>query len=846
MIRAATNPRLRATLTAALVLSLLGVAGTGSVLVLWQNWWSKQTEFTAKGERYLSALTDLETGYRGYVISGQSVFLAPYQAALTKLATARQELDEAASSAGFEDRDLAPLYEAAESKLDFAREAIAARNISFPEAQRLIETREGVASMDKARGTVGSLVEQSGLRLLRYAAFMKNVVQPVGIASIIALTLASAMLIYLNAKARQITVRSRSLLADVIERAPVGLALIDQHMKIDQMNVTFNRMLGDGHGKAAGQHLAAISRPLAEALGPKIADALRGRRSTQDTVEDFIVELQVEDSTRYIKADVFPITLVDTTGITDNGAGLVLNDVTRQREWEMELEEAKASAEAANRAKSAFLANMSHELRTPLTAVLGYTELIEDDLRDKGETEVLTDLNKITINARHLLQLINDVLDLSKIEAQKMDVHAVDFTIKSLFDEIEAATGSLLSKNENEMQLFCENPEQVLTTDDLKLKQILLNVISNAAKFTKNGKIEVRAEQIEVSGVATTRITVSDSGIGMSDEQLANLFKRFNQADETTTRKYGGTGLGLALTKALSRMLGGSVEVESKQGKGTTFTIDIPTVFSKQLLPDYPEVQAAMFDDGGKSESNSNSTILVVDDEPAARELLQRHLTREGFSVQIARSGTEALSMIAEKPPVAVLLDVMMPGLDGWHVLQKIRKDPATARIPVIMTTVLDEQNFAFAQGATGYLKKPVRRKELASALQAAASSADREVLIVDDDTAASERLKTMLHRDGWGVRMASNGHDALAMLKQRIPSLVLVDLIMPEMDGYAFIREVHKVPEFASIPLLVMTASDVSSRKVRELRQKTAGIVQKGAMPMADLVADLRRFSQN
>lgn len=847
MIRTVTNPRLRTALTAVVILSLIGIVGASTAFVTTQSRSSSQINFTNQAEAFLSTLKDLETGYRGYVITGSEDFLSPYQAAVAQLGTDKTNLKNAAQNAGVTEKDLQPLYDFANAKLAFANSIVAARQSSFEAAQALVATRTGKAQMDNARATVESLIQQSNFELTRYSNNMRRIFVPVGAISIMVLAIASGLLLYLANRARLLTTRSRSLLSDVIERAPVGLALIDKSMNIDQMNLTFGRMTGGAAQKFTGQPLSAITVELAEKLRSRIEDALQGRRGWKDSADDLIIELPVGVSTRYLKADVFPVKLVSESGTDNSGAGIVLNDFTKQREWEMELEEAKATAESANRAKSAFLANMSHELRTPLTAVLGYTELIEDDLRDQGSTEVLADLNKITINARHLLQLINDVLDLSKIEAQKMDVHAIDFTLKALFTELEAATGSLVAKNDNSLVFVSDNPDTVLHTDDLKVKQILLNIIGNAAKFTSNGKIEVKAEQIDVGGTPHTRFTVSDNGIGMSKEQLANLFQRFTQADETTTRKYGGTGLGLALTRALSRMLGGNIEVASEAGKGTTFTITIPSHFSK------PEAQIEMGAVSQQLESRPSeapgstaATVLVVDDEPAAREVLQRHLTREGFAVQSASNGAEALAMIEARPPIAVLLDVMMPGLDGWHVLKAIRGNPKTASIPVVITTVLDEQNFAYAMGATGYLKKPVRRPELAEALQVAATSGEHKILIVDDDADASARLKGILNRDGWDVSLALNGAEALQRMAENRPSLVLVDLIMPEMDGYAFIREVRRRPEFNEIPLLVMTAEDINSGKVRQLRPHTAGIVQKGAMPMADLVADLRRFAQS
>ena len=272
------------------------------------------------------------------------------------------------------------------------------------------------------------------------------------------------------------------LLADVIERAPVGLALLDRSLHVHQANNAFAKMATESGAMRVGQALASSAAQVEGHLRGRVHRALAERFRFKDTDADDAFELSVDDKKRYVKADVFPVTLVTEAGTESPGVGVVLSDTTRQRQSALELELARDEAEAANRAKSAFIANMSHELRTPLTAVLGYCELIEEDLRDLGQEALLSDLNKINVNARHLLGLINDVLDLSKIEAQKMDVHAIDFTVGSLLHEVEAATGGLLAKNENALALEADAPDTVMTTDDLKVKQILLNLIGNAAK----------------------------------------------------------------------------------------------------------------------------------------------------------------------------------------------------------------------------------------------------------------------------------------------------------------------------------------------------------------------------
>ncbi len=842
--RAATSPILRYTLIGLTLLSLSSAGWSLYALLANQTKMSWKTTLQIAAERYASSLKDVETSHRGYTISGSEDFLKPYQKATEELDLHTKVLKEVAVKAGFTDETLADLLAEGQKVLNFAEAVIAARQRSFEEAQSLVKSRVGKIAMDKVREDIGTLEAWTRQESNRLRDQSRSYA-PIIMGSLVVLALTVGIFMFFASRSRRASIQSRSLLADVIERAPVGLALLDKNFHISQANKAFAKMVTENGVMKAGEPLSATAAQTERHLRQRIQSAITSRRRFKDEGADEILDLSVGDQPHYCKADVFPVTLVSESGAESPGAGIVLNDMTRQRESELELEIARDAAEAANRAKSTFIANMSHELRTPLTAVLGYCELIEEDLSAVGQEAILADVGKINSNARHLLGLINDVLDLSKIEAQKMDVHAIEFTLSTLLAEIEAATGSLIAKNNNTLSLSAEAPDTVMVSDDLKIKQILLNLIGNAAKFTTNGKIEVHVSPIEENGVPHTRFTVQDTGIGMSKEQLANLFQRFAQADETTTRKYGGTGLGLALTRALSKMLGGRIDVASVEGEGTTFTVTVPTRYEARVVHAETGKEVAVDDEARKAAHAQAPSILVVDDDPSARELLTRHLEREGFAVTTASSGAEALEHIKAYKPLAVLLDVMMPGLDGWHVLKAIRDNPDTKDIPVIMQTVLDDRNFAYALGATGYLKKPVRRDVLADALQSLEiGTANRQVLIVDDDRDANERLMEMLTRDGWNCRMALNGAEALKVLAEYVPDLVLVDLIMPEMDGYAFIREVRNNQKFDALPLVVMTATDVGADKVRTLSSDTAGIVQKGAMPLADLVADLRRFA--
>lgn len=828
--------------------AVLAVIGLG--IALWgilsaQSRISWLTEVSKAHQAYLSSMKDMETAYRAYVIVPSSDFLEPYGEAAGRLPAQEEQLRAATAQAGIGAAEAEQLFTKSAAVSAYAQKLLAARQTSLEAAQNMVREREGKEIMDEARN-LSEAIEASGQGVAAgLAKRVWNVYVPLAVICGLLAILASILLGVFAVKARKVSMRARELLGKVMERAPVGIALLDGKRQVASMNATFGDMIGAR--SRTDVKVSQISPELAKYVDSTLGGGSGTARNGSDpqSVDELEFEVSVGNQLKAFKYAVFPVTLTDNEGRFQRGAGVVLSDITQQREWEEDLQAARDAAEGANRAKSAFIANMSHELRTPLTAVLGYCELVEEDLRDLGEERVLSDLNKISINAKHLLGLINDVLDLSKIEAQKMDVNSVEFTVSSLLSEVEAATGSLIAKKNNTLELSAGS-DFTMQTDDLKLKQILLNLISNAAKFTENGKITLNVDKQDSAAGPLAVFKVVDSGIGMTPEQVAGLFQRFVQADETTTRKYGGTGLGLALTRALAIMLGGKIEVASEQGKGTTFTLSVPAVFHAREV-DLNEVHGAADHKHEQADLRAGQpgTVLVVDDDPSARDLLTRHLTSEGFSVVTASTGTEALESLQRQKPVAVLLDVMMPGMDGWHVLKSIRENPETEKLPVIMQTVLDDTRIAYALGANSYLKKPVRRADLVEALGSAVSAPKgKHVLIVDDDVEASRRLQVMLKRDGWIVDHATDGAMGLERIKAQAFDLVLVDLVMPGMDGHALVREIRADSSFDKVTIVIMTAQDINTDAVRKLKKSTSGIVQKGSMPLSELVADLRSLT--
>jgi signal transduction histidine kinase/CheY-like chemotaxis protein len=502
----------------------------------------------------------------------------------------------------------------------------------------------------------------------------------------------------------------------------------------------------------------------------------------------------------------------------------------------LETSVSKEAAEASDRAKGTFLANMSHELRTPLNAIIGYSELLQEEAQDRGYTDFISDLKKIGTAGHHLLDIITDVLDLSKIEAGRMELRLETFALASLLKDVVATSQPLVMENGNALRVDYADDLGSMYADLTKTRQILLNLLSNAAKFTERGTITlVVARETAADGADWIHFRVTDTGIGMTPEQMQHLFQPFTQADSSVTRGYGGTGLGLAISHRFCQMMWGEISVESAVGRGTTFTVRLPAEVPERETEHLRAAEIAVL-------PGEAGTVLMIDDDPETRNLLGRWLAKEGFRIEAASGGEEGLRLARELHPDVITLEARMHGMSGWTVLSILQADAELTDIPVVMVTVVENEGLSLAMGASDYLLKPVDRERLVTALQKYRRDADiGQVLIVEDDAIVREILRRTLKKEGWKVKEAKNGRVALERMAEFYPDLILLDLMMPEMDGFQFINELRQTLAWQSIPIVVVTAKDLVPEEERQIDSYVAGVIQKGTCSGDELLAQVR-----
>jgi PAS domain S-box-containing protein len=918
-----------------------------------------------QAEALFSALKDVETGSRGYILTGRDDHLQPFHDGVAE--TGRRL---AALEAVMEPARLARLREAVQRRIADADRAVAVRRQEgLDAALQLVGSGEGKAMMDAVRAEMGRLqsaerdrIEALERRDRERAAWLNS-------AALLCLLLACGLAAAYVLARRRAERGSRALLEDVLENAPVGLGFLDRSLRFRHANRALTELGEHTLGVEVGSTVGDLSPDLREQIEPRLRAVLAQGRSFANLAVDTHPPDRPEQ-VRHLRMGFFP--LHGDAGV--EGVGLAVTDVTlrrraelrlRQREaqfrtvaesipqlawmtdregaitwfnkrwfeftgttleemrgwgwrkvhhpdhverveagfrrcveigepWEdtfplrgadgewrwflsravpvreepeegeaegditgwfgtntditdmraaeEQLAEAKEAAEEANRAKSQFIANMSHELRTPLSAVIGYSEMLEEEAAEiEGADAMLEDLRKINNNARHLLSLINDVLDLSKIEAGKMEVQPEDFDVPALAREVGDTVQALVARKSNRLELDLGPELGGMHSDPVKLRQCLFNLLGNAAKFTEEGRVTLSAKRTRgADNRDWVEFRVSDTGIGMTEEQLAKLFRRFTQADSSTTRRFGGTGLGLSITKAFCIMLGGDISVESRPGQGTTFTIRLPADLRDAAAGRAEPAAAGIAAPAGQD--GRAGTVLVVDDDEAARDLLVRFLRREGFAVRTAADGASVLPMARELRPVAVLLDVMMPRMDGWAVLSAMKADPELSDIPVIMVTFVQEKGLGFSLGAADYLTKPVQWTRLKEVLDRYRSPGS--ALVVEGDGESRAELRRLLEGEGWTVEEAADRADVLRRMGEGAPPGLVLAAVPADGEGFELIQDIRRHPAWQSVPLIALAEGELSPAEIERLRGQVRRVVWSGDDPPDELIAELRRIA--
>ena len=495
-----------------------------------------------------------------------------------------------------------------------------------------------------------------------------------------------------------------------------------------------------------------------------------------------------------------------------------------------EMETARDEARDASDQKTKFFANMSHELRTPLNAILGYGEMLYEDCEDLGYDDLLPDLKKITSSGSHLLSLINNILDLSKIEAGKMELFITSFEIENMIQTIKDVSEPLAAKNDNGFVINLDGAMGSMSQDETKLRQCLTNFLSNGFKFTKNGTVTLDVKSRLDGEIEFIDFAVIDTGAGMSAEGVAKVFEEYTQAERSTSANYGGTGLGLPISKKFAEMMGGDVVVTSEEGKGSVFTLSVP-----RECPEYNEDEV---DSNVINLDSDDNLVVLVDDDVAMHDLIKRTISKLNLTLIGATNSEKGMELIREVKPKLILLDVLMPGRDGWSLLKECKTDLELKDIPVIMISQLNQSNLAASLGANDYLTKPIDRTHFVNTIQRLLGTGgkDQKVLVIDDDKDVRELLSRLLKDAGYRPIDARDGKEGLERTKDE-PALIILDLEMPRMDGFEFLDNYIKdVPEDKRAPVLVFSGKDLTDVQEDLLNERVVGLVKKDDVSMDNL----------
>jgi PAS domain S-box-containing protein len=839
-------------LTIALGLAI-GVLALNALVTFWNirnliangRWVLHTREAINSFDELLASVRDAESEQRDYLLTGDEIYLRRAERSAVEAKSRLDRLAEMTRDNARQQARLPELTRRLRTRLESLRQTAALRREGgLDAARKVIFSGRDERTDDDVRRVLSEMKhDEEDLLARRTRQAESSVWWTVGsfsVTSLLAIALlgTTAYSVSTGAALRRLsdlTIRRFAAReAAILESSLDAVVAMDHLGRVVEFNPAAERTFGYPRSRAIGSELAELIVP------PDHREAhRRGLANYLATGEGPVLGRRIELTARRSDGAEFPVELA-ITRVCVEGPPLFtafIRDITDRVRYQAELHRAKEAAEAANRAKSTFLANMSHELRTPLNAIIGYSEMLLEDAGESGDNLMAPDLQKILAAGKNLLGLINDVLDLSKIEAGKMDLFLETFRIPELVAGVVDTIRPLAETNRNALEVSCPADIGSMRADLTKVRQVLLNLLSNACKFTTGGTIALEASRrpAGADGRGAIVIRVRDTGIGMSPVQVARLFQPFSQADASTTRKYGGTGLGLTITRRFCQMMGGDVEVDSEPGRGTTFTVRLP-----DRVVGVPEETEATAEEPPDLRVAPGGLVLVIDDDPNVRDLVRRTVEKEGFHVRYASGGEEGLRLARRLRPDVITLDVMMPRMDGWSVLAKLKSDPELADIPVIMVTIVDDKNLALSLGASDYLTKPIHRKRLAAVLDQYRPAG--RALVVDDDPDSRRLARQILEADGWSVTEAPDGGAGLQCVADARPDLIILDLMMPEVDGFRFAEELGRHESWRTIPVVVVTAKDLSDRERQLLHGYAFRVLEKGSASRRDLQELIRR----
>lgn len=832
------------------------------------RWVTHTREVLATIEGMLAEISEAESAERGFVFTGEQLYRQQFETAVGHASARNTQLLSLTVDNFGQQEKIRTLASLLEGKIDLMRNLLALHETADREQAQLFRLlRQGTNRATEIRGLVAEVQQKEHLLLDERNAAMERQWWLTGLTLLASTVVACALTggtysvlrrhwALQQSSALQYATHSREKEALVrynqrlLESTGEGIYGVDQDGNCTFINKAGATFLGGRPEQFVGRtmhdlvhHTRGDGTPFPVTECPMYQSA----RTGSGCFVDDEVFWRLDHESFPVEYSSFPL----KNGAIIEGAVVTFKDITERQRIRQELQEAKDSAEIASQAKSQFLANMSHELRTPLNAVIMYSELLSEEAEDKNVPEFIPDLERIRAAGRHLLELVNGVLDLSKIDAGRMELFSEEIDVRSMLNEIADTMAPLIEMNRNQLEIAIADNVSTIRGDLTKIRQVLFNLLSNAGKFTEDDRIRVVVEPDPSHTNIIFR--VSDSGIGMTEEQMAKLFRPFMQADSSISRKYGGTGLGLAIIKRFTELMDGTVGVESDIGEGTTFTVTLPIRLGPAGLTSPGETSEPRTDEGqapAPSEPEPNpasdterGVVLLIDDDPAIRDIVTRILTNEGIQAITASDGDEGIALARATLPKLIILDIAMPRVDGWSVLMQLKQDNQLADIPVILQSVNENRELGFMLGATEYLVKPVNRNHLVSLLRRFVKHDDASILIVDDDPTVRRSISRPLKREGWQTRQAANGAEALVAIDHEMPALILLDLVMPVMDGMEFLELLRANEQWTEIPVVVLTSKDLTADDLDRLSGSVDRVLAKGESSTDRIIKEVRRI---